>query len=438
MRLLCVVLSTSLLAPIATAQEKAQAKGDDQLVYALYVVRHGIRSPTSDVAQYHRFSSATWPEWAVPPGNLTTHGYEVMKELGAYTRGDLAAKGLLAADGCGDIDHVTIHADSDQRTHETAKALAEGMFPGCKAGINVLPEGINDPLFHLPPGSVSREKAKAAAAAVLGRVGNDPKTVAATHRAELAELDEVLQGCGAVTPKGERVSIFEVPTSVDAGDADHLVTMRGPLNTASTLTENMLLEYAEGMPVKDVGWGCVDGKKLRKLIDLHTQASDLAQRTPEVAVPQAAALLKVIERSIMQAATGRAMKGAEGKPGDKVLLLVGHDTNLNNIAGALGLHWMLDGRKDDTPPGSGLVFELWKNQRLNTYSVRVFFTTQTLEQMREATPLTLKNPPERAAVSLPMCVRGHEGCDVSSFERVVNAAGANESKLQNSVVTRSR
>lgn len=72
-----------------------------------------------------------------------------------------------------------------------------------------------------------------------------------------------------------------------------------------------------------------DGTKLRELIDLHTQASDLTQRTPEVTVPQAAALLRAIERSIIQAATGRAVPGAGGKPGDKVLVLVGHDTNLH-------------------------------------------------------------------------------------------------------------
>ena len=388
MRLLPVVLSAVMLTPIVAAQEKAPAPEAEQLVYAVYVLRHGVRSPTSDVAQYGRFSSAKWPKWTVPPGYLTTHGYELIKELGAYDRwrGTRGAHSLLTPDGCSDAERISIHADSDQRTRETAKALAAGMFPGCRVAVSSSQEGANDPLFHLPAAGVSRVRADAATAAVLQRIGNDPQSVAATHRAQLAELDHVLATCGAATVAQARTSIFDVPASVDHGDDDHLVTMRGPLNTASTLSENILLEYVEGMPAADVGWGCVDGTKLRELIDLHTKASDLTQRTPEVAVPQAAALLRVIERSIQQAVTGREAPGAEGKPEDKVLVLVGHDTNLNHLAGALGLHWMLDGRSDDTPPGSGFVFELWKNPKVKTYSVRTFYIAQTLEQMRNTIP----------------------------------------------------
>jgi 4-phytase/acid phosphatase len=421
MRLLPLVLSAVMLTPFVTAQEKAPAPEAEELVYAVYVLRHGVRSPTSDAAQYGRFSSATWPQWSVPPGYLTAHGYALIKELGAYEREELAARGLLTPDGCSEVGRVSMHADSDQRTRETAKALAEGMFPGCKVAVNALQEGANDPLFHLPAVSVSSVKANAASTAVLGRVGNDPGSVVATHHDQLADLDRVLASCGTTASVHSRTSIFDVPASVDMSE-DHLVTMRGPLNTAGTLTENMLLEYAEGMPAKDVGWGCVDGIKLRELIELHTKASDLTQRTPEVAVPQAAGLVRVVERSITQAGTGQVVPGAEGNPGDRLLVLVGHDTNLNNLAGALGLHWMLDGRRDDTPPGSGLVFELWKNRRLKTYSVRIFYMAQTLEQMRNAMPLTPENPPGKTSVFLPACGHGADGCDISSFDHALERA----------------
>ena len=437
MRLLPFVLSAVMLTPSVTAQEKAPAPEAEQLVYAVYVLRHGVRSPTSDVAQYGRFSSAKWPQWPVPPGYLTTHGYELIKELGGYDREELAAHRLLTPDGCSDADRVSIHADSDQRTRETAKALAEGMFPGCRVAVRSSQEGTNDPLFHLPAAGVSRMQADAATIAVLHRVGNDPKSVAAMHRPRLADLDHVLATCGSATVAQARTSIFDVPASIDHGDDDHLVTMRGPLNTASTLSENILLEYVEGMPATDVGWGCVDGTKLRELIDLHTKASDLTQRTPEVAVPQAAALLRVIERSIMQAATGRETPGAEGKPENKLLVLVGHDTNLNHLAGALGVHWMLDGRRDDTPPGSGLVFELWKNRRLKTYSVRIFYIAQTLEQMRNTIPLTPKDPPQKASVYLPTCGQTAHGCDITSFEHALGRASERAVASRTSAISKS-
>jgi len=422
MRVPLLALSALMLTPMASPKESSSVRGDYQLVYAVYVVRHGVRSPTGDAAQYYRFSSAAWPKWPVPPGYLTAHGYDAIKELGAYDRNELVSQELLARDGCSDASRVSIHSDSDQRTRETAKALAEGMFPGCKVAVTSLDEGANDPLFHRPAVSTQRQQANAAATALLGRIGNDPKTVAAAYHSQLAALDRILASCGTKAPTHERASIMDVPASVDPGNDDHLVTMRGPLNTASTLTENMLLEYAEGMPAKDVGWGCVDGRKLRELISLHTEASDLTQRTPAVAVPQAASLLRTIERSITQAATGRATPGAEGKPGDKALVLVGHDTNLNNLAGALSLHWMLDGRSDDTPPGSGLVFQLWKSRSMKTYSIRLFFIAQTLEQMRTVSPLTLKDPPQTVSVSLPKCDRIKAGCDISSFERAIEEA----------------
>ena len=69
------------------------------------------------------------------------------------------------------------------------------------------------------------------------------------------------------------------------------------MNTASTLTENLLLEYTEGMDAANVGWGCVDGEKLRSLVDLHTSASDFAQRTKAIARMQASNLLDHVRRA---------------------------------------------------------------------------------------------------------------------------------------------
>jgi 4-phytase/acid phosphatase len=63
-----------------------------------------------------------------------------------------------------------------------------------------------------------------------------------------------------------------------------------------------------------------------------------------------------------QAVSEPPVTGSLTKPGDRVLILVGHDTNLANISGALSLSWLIDGRRDDTPPGGALIFELWKKR----------------------------------------------------------------------------
>ena len=57
-----------------------------------------------------------------------------------------------------------------------------------------------------------------------------------------------------------------------------------------------------------------------------------------------------------------------------LLLLSGHDTNLSNLSGMLGLSWTLPGyQPDDTPPGGALIFTLWRDPA-GAYFVKVRYT----------------------------------------------------------------
>ena len=187
------------------------------------------------------------------------------------------------------------------------------------------------------------------------------------------------------------------------------------------MTENLLLEYAEGMDSAKVGWGRVDGEKLRELLTLHTANEDITQRTSYVARVQSSNLLTHVLDSMKQEVAGHPIKGALSQPGDLLLILAGHDTNLANLSGALGLNWLIDGRRDDTPPGGALVFELWKSRAAGAYSVRTFYQAQTLEQMRKATPLSLANPPQRVPVFVPGCGLPDGSCAWNLFEQTVQA-----------------
>ena len=217
-----------------------------------------------------------------------------------------------------------------------------------------------------------------------------------------------------------------MPAKLAPGKDDRLAELRGPLNTASTLTENILLEYTEGMDASSVGWGCVDAGQLRSLIDLHTAASDFAQRTKPIAQMQASNLLDHIRLALEQSVTGRPVSGAPSAPADRALFLIGHDTNLTNIAGLLNLTWIVDGRRDDTPPGGALIFELWKTRATGSYSVRTYYSTQTLEQMRSASRLTLDDPPQRVPIFLPGCSEQDFSCSWPAFsaalDRVIDRA----------------
>ena len=346
-----------------------------------------------------------------------------MEIFGAYDRMKLASQGLLSATGCNDAPHVTIHADSDQRTRETGKALAAGLLPGCAVKVQNLPEGDNDPLFHSIPAGVGQSDPVLAAAAVSGRIGGNPNNLTNAYRTQLAALDKILATCGAgASHETKRTSLFDIPPKLAPGEDDHLEELKGPLNTASTITENILLEYTQGMDASNVAWGCVDGEKLRSLIDLHTAASDFAQRTKAIARIQVSNLLDHVLRAMEQSVTGKPVSGAPAAPADRALFLIGHDTNLTNIAGLLDLTWIVDGRRDDTPPGGALIFELWKTGATGNYSVRTYYSAQTLEQMRSASKLTLDDPPQRVPVFLPGCSAEDFSCSWPSFVKTLDRA----------------
>jgi len=421
------VYSTPAAPKASAAAVKGGEELDNELKFVVIISRHGVRSPTGKVDQLNQYSIAAWPKWSVPPGYLTEHGVRLMTLFGAYDREQLAANGLLATSGCADASHIRIVADSDQRTRETGKALAAGIAPGCALEVSALPEGTPDPLFHSLEAGVSHPDKLLATAAVSGRIGADPQGLTEAYRPQLESLQAVLRGCdpGATCPAAGGVApkaIFDIPASIAPGKSDRLVELRSPLGVASTMAENLLLEYTEGMPAAEVGWGRVDIHKLRELLQLHTASEDITGRTGYIARAQSSNLLLHILQSMRQAVAAQPVAGALGKPGDRLLILVGHDTNLANIGGALGVDWLIDGRRDDTPPGGALVFELWKSRSANEYSVRTFFQAQTLDQMRNATTLSLQVPPERVPVFVPGCSKDDFSCGWEAFQQAVNAA----------------
>jgi 4-phytase/acid phosphatase len=396
-----------------------------QLRFEVIVTRHGVRSPTGKADQLNRYSNQLWPVWSVPPGYLTEHGASLMTLFGAYDRELLARQGLLTPEGCNDAGRITILADSDQRTRETGKAIAAGLMPGCQVQVHALNEGTPDPIFHPLESSTIHIDKQLATAALAGRISNNPAALVEAYRPQLQALEDVLAGAGpegspAITSPSARLSLFDIPSSITPGKGDHLVDLRSPLGTAATMAENLLLEYTEGMP--NVGWGHVDANRLREFMQLHTASADLERRTSYIARVQSAPLLGHILDSIQQAIAQKPVSGALGKPSDSLLILVGHDTNLANIAGALDLSWLIDGRRDDTPPGGALVFELWQQENPSKYKVRTYFTAQTLDQMRNATPLSAANAPDRVQLFIPGCSKADAACEWSAFQSTVRQA----------------
>jgi 4-phytase/acid phosphatase len=425
---LLAVVTILLGATAASGGAQKELAVPPKLRFAVILTRHGVRSPTWTVQDLSAYSSEPWPDWGVPSGNLTPRGSKLMTLFGSYYRQYFADAGLLRSAGCEDASHVHFLADAESRTRETASAMAAGMMPGCSVKVHSVSNN-KDPLFSPLSAGIAQPDRALAAASIAGRIGANPNALTAVYRHAFGMLREVLFGCAPETTcpaeqgPGKR-SVLSQPASVEAGEGDHAADLRGPLRIGSTLSEDFLLEYANGMEGKDLGWGRLDAGKLMEVMRLHSGYANLARQTPYIARIQGSNLLSHILRSIEQAVKGSAVAGSLGKVGDRVLIIVGHDTNISNIAGMLGIDWLLDGyQPDDTPPGSALVFELWQ-QADGEKVVSIYYVGQSLEQMRKTSLLTLDSPPLKSAIFVPGCSTADRRltCAWNAFARTLGNA----------------
>ena len=413
-------LRAAVIAAVLVVNDAAHA-ADDELLSTVIVSRHGVRSPIAGTSSLARIAADPWPSWPVPPGHLTPRGAELARLLGVYYRDYYVAQGLLPAQGCPQPDAIFAWADIDQRTRVTAQSLLDGMFPDCGLRPGYRVDAKADPLFHPTRAGICRIDPGRARQAVLARIGGNFRTVLSTHQRELAAMQSVLKCCapaicrasGAAAP----CALRDLPTAIIG--SDDRIRLSGPIAIGSTAAEIFLLEYAQGLPAREVAWGrAASPEAMRPLWRLHTLQFDLMQRTPYLAARQASAL---VNRVI---ATMRESIDSDGnaRPGRKLTLFVGHDTNLANIGGMLGMHWALPSYlPDQTPPAGALHFQLLRDRGSGSYAVRVSYIAQTLEQMREVVQLDPSHPPERATATIAGCPANDDGsCAWATFEALAS------------------
>src|SRR5579863_1909960 len=357
------------LAPVRSAA----APSSSDLRMVVVVSRHGVRSPTHP-DELNPYSRQPWPAWSGHPGNLTERGALLMRQFGAYYR--RVYSGVLGggANGCPPGGAVFVWADVDQRTRATGEAIAQGLAPRCNITVGHAPSD-PDPLFDPLPGvgSVNKVESKDS---ILGSVGGNFGGLLTAYGSAFATMEQVL-GCAAPATC-KRIS--DVPTTV-ANDGDGgLATLSGGLDMAADVGENMLLEYTDGHA--DVGWGRVDHAKLLELLQLHIMAKRL-EHNRYAARAHSSNIMAHILQTLQEGATGHAVAGTRVPPGARFVFLSGHDTQLAELQGMLGISWLVKGdQRDDTPPGGALIFEVHQPSAGGDAFVRTYYASQTLDGMR--------------------------------------------------------
>jgi 4-phytase/acid phosphatase len=117
---------------------------------------------------------------------------------------------------------------------------------------------------------------------------------------------------------------------------------------------------------------------------------------------------------MLQALQGSNMRGAFGNAASRMVVVISSDTYVAGLAGLLNLHWQLPGYQQDfCAPGGALVFELRQVLGSNQNIVRVYYTAQTFDQLRNQTALSLSEPPATIQILVPGGSRSVTDLDVS-------------------------
>lgn len=407
-------LRTTAVALFCASFLAAQPVDDTQLKQVIIFGRHSVRSPTAPSSLLNTFSAQPYPGFNAPRldlltqlGYLTTNGVTLETMLGGYYRLWLTQEGLLTGNDSSDANSVYFHANAIERTVDSAKAFWAGMLPAAPVNVQFLtPSTASDPLFNPIGAGVAQLDQQMAVAAVTGRLGNNPQSLAASYASELALTRSVLFGYPAgqtpapATPAG-KVDVTAIPIQVNAASTP--VNITGLTEVAAAI-DPFIMEYADGQPAAQVGWGQLTAEGISQTSRITTLLFDLELRTPYLDGVLSSNVASHIVRSMVQSATGTAMTGALGTPSSKVIVLIASDVNITGLAGLFHLDWLLPGYQADfCPPGGALVFELRQSQSTGEYIVRASYIAQTLDQLRNQTPLTLSAPPAIAPVFIPGC-----------------------------------
>lgn len=405
-----LLLSTALLAacaaPAPGADASPAAPDSLKLEKVVMLMRHGVRPPTKAAVVPPGYSNEKWPDWPVDFGLLTPHGAAGVKLLGEADRGYFGARGLFP-DGCPAAGTIVLKASYKERTINTAQSWAAGFMPGCAADVAHPAGSDDDAIFHGLDGGLASFDGKRAYDAALAQAPEGGLAAETErYRGELTLLAKVLNCALPACP------LIAEPSRLVAQPHDR-PDLEGPLDVGSTASQTLALEYLEGKPMSEVGWGRVSRAEIEQLLRFHPLKFSYSNRPGYIAAAAAAPIVSEIVAALGEKSPAR------------LTLLAGHDTNVADVGGFFELHWQVPSYPaDEVPPGSALGFELVSNAKGDRY-VRAFYRAQTMDQLRNLEPVAARDALFRRYLPIPGCGNSVEAtaCSWSAFTKLAAPRG---------------
>lgn len=403
----CALAALLVAAGLCSVHAAGVATDPWVLERAVLLQRHGVRAPTAAPAALARYSAQPWPRWPVGPGELTDGGRRALAAMASYVRERYVELGLLPHAGCPGPEQLYVWADStDERTRDSGEIMAARLAPGCSITAQHA-AARRDPLFHPVEAGICPLDATGAKAQIMARVAGNLNALGPEYQHALRALQAALwPGTRDCAGAGKRCPMMH--------GSNRLTVVRGklrftgPLKVGATLSEDLLLEYADGLPREEVGWGrAASPQHLRQILPLHVRYADLMRRTPDIAASGGTPLAHLMLLLLEARPTAGAFAAAPPvPPAARLVILAGHDTNLSDVGSVLGLDWMLPGEPDSTAPDTTLALELWRNAHDGRRYVSAVVFYQTLAELRVEAMGAPADTHGRAARALPLAFPG--------------------------------
>jgi len=343
------------------------------------IYRHGVRAPLADENGLAALAPAQMPPWTTAESLLTPHGAKALTVLARYQRKAWRNAGLLPKGRCPGSADLAIWTNTAARTIASGHALAAGLAPGCDVPVGHLPVGQTDPIFEQMQVAGGDFDAPRAAADAMAYTGGMAVLTSHLH----APLIVMAQILGTDLPTA--------PGSITASADGHGLDANGPIIDASGTAQVFLLQYMEGMPLAQVGWGRANAAAIAAISPLHAALFDILDRSPYLASRNAGVLAQRMMAALFDADQPR------------VTVLVGHDNNIAALAALLATSFTVPGLgRNDPPPGGALGLALVRAAN-GQRQVRAFYIAATPDQVRALTPLDAHHRPAELALHIGFC-----------------------------------
>lgn len=420
--LLGSLLSAPNLSTAAHSTEKPNAKV--RLEKIVIFSRHGIRTPL--VGNDSILSQATpyqWQKWQDKTGYLTAKGAKLEKLFAAYWSEWLQQTGILSAQ-CPQ-EALFIYTNARPRTIDTGVSFAKGAFPHCAVKVNYLGEynTMDDTFNPIVRSQVDQAFEQKARQSVDEMVGAGGFAQLSQHlHSQFQALAEVLNQSQSPLCKQKRLCNFAEEHNSLTFTQGKSPNTKGGLRDGTGAADSFLLQYYEGFPLNAVAWGRISNMATWKnIVEIKERYNQLLFGTPIMAKEAATPLLNFIQNSFKD--EGYQHPYIAQARAAKVVLLVGHDSNIGSLLPLLKVKpYQLPDQLEMTPISGKVAFEKWVDANGEAF-MKIEYLYQTMDQLRNGTKLSLTNPPNRITLQLEDCPINAQGlCKMDDFYNAVKNA----------------